>query len=321
MVPARSYRLAGCVPILPPIPTIDFSQPMISFAPRVRIVLTGLACTVAMAGIHADDEPYTLGPDSQLRDVPHGTVTQHTWTDSKVFPGTRRRYSVYVPAQYSADAPAALMVFQDGHAYEKVDGEFRVPVVFDNLIAAGEMPVTIAVMIDPGHTGDLPETRGWNPTPANRSVEYDTVSDAYVTFLLDEILPAVGRNYAITDDPARRAICGSSSGGIAAMTAAWYRPDAFGKVISHIGSFVDLRGGHVFPSMIRKSEPKPIRVLLQDGSGDLDNRYGNWPLANQQVASALAFQNYDYKFVYGTGGHNGRHGGSIFPDSLRWLWR
>ena len=268
------------------------------------------------------DEPYVHGPDSQARDnVPHGNVTQHVWLDSKVYPNTKRRYSVYVPAQYDGTAPAALMVFQDGHAFEGTQGDFRVPVVFDNLIASGEMPITIAVMIDPGHKGELPETRGWRPRPANRSVEYDTVSGDYAKFLLTEILPELEKEYRISSNPALRAICGNSSGGICAFSVAWYRPDQFQKVLSHIGSFVDIRGGHAYPPMIRKSAKKPIRVFLQDGENDLDNQFGNWPLANQQMAKALQFKEYDYKFVYGTEAHNGKHGGAIFPDSLRWLWR
>ena len=265
---------------------------------------------------------YQHGPDSQeSSDVPRGTVTQHTWVESKVYPGTKRRYSVYVPAQYDGSKPAALMVFQDGHAFEKRTGDFRLPVVFDNLIARGEMPITIAVMVDPGHLGELPEKRGWRPRPANRSVEYDTVSGDYAEFLLTEILPDVAKNYSITENPELRAICGNSSGGICAFSVAWHRPDQFRKVLSHIGSFVDLRGGHHYPPMIRKSEPKPIRVFLQDGENDLDNQFGNWPLANRQMARALAFRNYDHKFVMGTGAHDGNHGGTLFPESLRWLWR
>ena len=125
----------------------------------------------------------------------------------------------------------------------------------------------------------------------------------------------------MTDDPNERAICGISSGGICSWTVAWERPDAFRKVLSHVGSFTNIRGGHVYPALIRKTEPKPIRIFLQDGSGDLDNRHGNWPLANQQMAASLKFADYDYKFVYGDGGHNSKHGGAILPDSLRWLWR
>lgn len=285
--------------------------------------LVGLSLAFFVTSAHAaPPEKYSHGPDSSPREgVPSGKVTQHEWLESKVFPGTRRRYSVYVPAQYDVSQPAALMVFQDGHAFEGKNGDFRLPVVFDNLIAAGEMPVTIAVMIDPGHKGPLPEKRGWRPRPANRSVEYDSMNGDYAEFLLTEILPELEKSFRITSNPKLRAICGNSSGGICAFSVAWHRPDRFAKVLSHIGSFVNIRGGHNYAAMIRKTEAKPIRVFLQDGENDLDNEHGNWPLANQQMAKSLAFKNYDYKFVYGTGAHNGNHGGAIFPESLRWLWR
>jgi enterochelin esterase family protein len=296
----------------------------IAVALSLALAALWTATPIGLPEAAAADQPerYTHGPDSERReDVPRGEVTQHVWLDSKVYPGTKRRYSVYVPAQYDGETPAALMVFQDGHAFEKPAGDFRVPVVFDNLIAQGEMPVTIAVMIDPGHRGELPEKRGWRPRPENRSVEYDTLSDDYATFLLTEILPEVEEQYRITENPELRAICGNSSGGICAFTVAWHRPDQFRKVLSHIGSFVNIRGGHHYPAMIRKTEPKPLRVFLQDGENDLDNQHGNWPLANQQMGKALEFAGYDYKLVFGTGAHNGNHGGAIFPDSLRWLWR
>jgi enterochelin esterase family protein len=266
---------------------------------------------------------YPYGRDSLRQEgVPRGELTTYVWKDSKVFPGTIRRYYVYVPAQYDASKPAALMVFQDGHTYTKEDGDFRVPVVFDNLIHKGDMPVTIGVFVDPGHKKpELPPKPGWRPEAENRSVEYDTLSGDYATFLLEEILPAVAKDHPFTDDPEGHMICGISSGGICAFTVAWQRPDAFRKVLSHVGSFTDIRGGHAYPSMIRKGDKKPIRVFLQDGSNDLDNRYGNWPLANRQMAAALKFREYDYRFVYGKGGHNGNHGGAILPDSLRWLWR
>lgn len=268
------------------------------------------------------EEAYEHGPDSMINDaVPHGTVTQFRWLDSKVFPGTVRKYSVYVPAQYDGSQPAALMVFQDGHNFEGTTGNYRVPVVFDNLIAKGDMPVTVAVMIDPGHKGELPEKRGWRPRPANRSFEYDTVSGDYAEFLLTEILPEVEKQVRLTSNPELRAIGGDSSGGICAFSVAWNRPDSFRKVLSHIGSFVNIRGGHAYAPMIRKTDKKPLRVFIQDGENDLDNEHGNWPLANQQMAKSLAFKGYDYKFVFGTEAHNGKHGGAIFPDSLRWLWR
>jgi enterochelin esterase family protein len=267
---------------------------------------------------------YPYGPDSFRQDsVRRGEVTTHVWKDSKVFPGTIRRYYVYVPEQYDAEKPAALMVFQDGHAYINEDGDFRVPVVFDNLIHKGEMPVTIGVFVDPGHKKDeLPPEPGWDPEPENRSFEYDTLSDDYAEFLTSEILPAVGKDHPFIDDPEGHAICGMSSGGICSFTVAWERPDAFRKVLSHIGSFANIRGGDRYPGMIRKgSEKRPMRIFLQDGSNDLDNRHGSWPLGNKQMVAALKFRDYDVKFVYGEGAHDGNHGGAILPDSLRWLWR
>ena len=283
-----------------------------------RFLLFCCACSIAFPALA---EEYTHGPDSKPRDVPHGKVTQFDPLESKVFPGTKRRFSVYVPAQYDAGKPAALMVFQDGHAFQGTSGDFRLPVVFDNLIAKGDMPATIAVMVDPGSHKELPEMRGWNPTPTNRAVEYDSVNGDYAEFVITELMPVVEAQYNITKNPELRAICGNSSGGIAAFGVAWHRPDSFRKVLSHIGSFVNIRGGHNYEAMIRKTEKKPLRVFLQDGSGDLDNVHGNWPLANQEMSASLKFKEYDHKFVYGTEAHNGKHGGAIFPDSLRWLWR
>lgn len=250
--------------------------------------------------------------------VPKGTVTHHVWDRSTIYPGTERDYWVYVPAQYDPSEPASVMVFQDGHAYVNEDRAFRVPVVFDNLIHQGAMPVTIGIFINPGV---IPPAKEGGEARRNRSFEYDTLSDQYARFLLDEILPEVGKKYALTQDAGRRAICGISSGGICALTVAWQRPDAFRKVLSHVGSFTNIRGGHVYPALIRKTERKPIRIFLQDGENDLDNLHGSWPLANQQMAAALKFAKYDYRFEFGDGGHNGKHGGAILPDSLRWLWR
>lgn len=265
----------------------------------------------------ADD--YKLGADSERHEgVPKGTVTQKRWK-SNVFPGTERNVYVYAPAQYDPSKPAAVMVFQDGHAYVNESGEFRAPVVFDNLIHKGEMPVTIGIFIDPGHKGAEAPASPWKAD--NRSFEYDSLSDQYARFLLEEILPEVGKDYRLTDDPDRRAICGISSGGICAWTVAWERPEAFRKVLSHVGSFTNIRGGHVYPAMIRKTPKKPIRVFLQGGTEDLDNEHGNWPLANQEMGAALKFAGYDYWFEFGHGGHSGNHGGAILPDSLRWLWR
>lgn len=263
-------------------------------------------------------EDYPLGPDSLKQEgVPVGKVTQHTWKESKIFPGTERDYWVYVPAQYDAAKPACVMVFQDGQGYVGETGHSRVPTVFDNLIQQKAMPVTIGIFINPGN---FPSLAGNKPR-SNRSFEYDSLGDAYTRFLLEEILPAVGQEYSLTDDPQGRAFCGISSGGICAFTVAWERPDAFSKVISYVGSFTNIRGGHVYPALIRKTEKKPIRVFLQDGENDLDNLHGSWPLANREMAAALKFAGYDYRFEMGSEGHNAKQGAAILPEMLRWLWR
>jgi enterochelin esterase family protein len=281
--------------------------------------VTGLALWLCIqaAVLQAKDD-YKLGPNSlEQPGVPQGVLNKHTWK-SKTFPGTVRDYWVYVPAQYDPNQPACVMVFQDGWGYANPKGQFRVPIVFDNLIYKKDMPVTIGIFINPG---TFPPADPDNKVVSNRSFEYDSLTDQYATFLEKEILPRVAKDYNLRKDPAGRAIGGISSGGICAFTVAWQRPDLFSKVLSHVGSFTNIRGGDVYPGLIRKTKPKPIRVFLQDGSGDLDNQAGSWPLANQQMDKALKFARYDYQFVYGDGGHNGKHGGAILPESLRWLWR
>lgn len=262
---------------------------------------------------------YQYGPDSERQPgVPQGEIT-HFQHISTIFPDARRDCWVYVPQQYDPATPAAVMVFQDGKRYLDPEGAFRVPIVFDNLIHAGAMPVTIGIFLNPGHVGEAPAPDRW--PYSNRSFEYDTLSDQYARFLIEEILPEVGSRWTLTADPEQRAICGLSSGGICAFTVAWEHPNAFRKVLSHIGSFTDIRGGHNYPSLIRKAAVRPLRVFLQDGEADLDNQYGNWWLANLQMVAALRYRGYDYQFVGGTGAHDGVHGGTILPDSLRWLWR
>jgi enterochelin esterase-like enzyme len=262
----------------------------------------------------------SLGADSmEKRGIPKGKVTDFVFSDSKVFPGTKRRIHLYIPAQYDAKKETAVMVFQDGHTYVNPKGEFRVTTVFDNLIAAGDMPPVIGIFIDPGHKGDSKPEAPWKNN--NRSFEYDTLSADYATFLIDEILPLVGKDYNLTKDPEMRAICGTSSGGICAWTVAWVRPDAFRKVASSIGSFTNIRGGDAYPGLIRKSEKKPIRGFFQEGINDLDNEHGNWPLGNMAMESALKFKAYDHKYVWGHGAHSGKHMGAIFPEAMRWLWR
>lgn len=275
---------------------------------------------ILASGLRAADD-YTLGPDSQPNDgVPHGEVAKHTFTESKVFPGTVRDYWVYVPKQYDKAKPAALIVFQDGGSYVKDDGQFRVPVVLDNLIAKQEIPVTIAIFANPG---TIPAEKEGAKERSNRSFEYDSLGDAYARFLIDELLPVATKGLNISSDPEHRAIGGISSGAICAFTVAWERPDSFHKVISHVGSYTNIRGGFAYPALIRatKEKPKPLRVSLQDGANDLNNLHGNWPLANQDMAAALKFAGYDYRFEFGDGGHNGKQGGAILPDTLRWLWR
>jgi enterochelin esterase family protein len=225
-----------------------------------------------------------------------------------------------VPAQYDKDKPAAVMVFQDGGSYVNPKREFRVPIVFDNLIHKKEIPVMIGIFIDPG-SFDIEGGKNKTPDRKNRSFEYDTLSAQYARFLEADILPMIGEKYNLRKDAAGRGICGISSGGICAFTVAWERPDLFSKVLSHVGSFTNIRGGDRYPGIIRKTKNKDIRVFLQAGANDLDNEHGNWPLGNLQMAKALAYKKYDYRLEYGDGGHNGKHGGAILPESLRWLWR
>lgn len=251
--------------------------------------------------------------------VPQGTVERMPPWESKVFPGTTRDWAIYVPAQYEKDKPAALMVFQDGERMRNVQGRWRVPVVFDNLIARGDMPPTIGVFLNPGHHIEKP--RQGNRS-SNRSYEYDGLGDRYTRFLLEEIIPEVSKRYNVSEDPAMRAIGGSSSGAICAFTAAWERPDAFGRVYSSVGSFTNLRGGNIYPSLVRKTEPKPIRIYMADTSGDIDNAFGSWPWSNQLMASALDYMGYDTRFDWAEGyAHNADFGGARFPDAMKWLWR
>jgi sugar lactone lactonase YvrE/enterochelin esterase-like enzyme len=251
-------------------------------------------------------------------DVPKGEVTRYTFDKSKVFPGTVRDYWVYVPKQYDPDKPACVYVNQDGI-------QFNAPAVFDQLIAKKEIPVLIGVFVMHGKV--LPPSDKAIPR-FNRSYEYDGLGDAYARFLLEELLPEVekkkaadGRAIRLSHDGNDRCIAGSSSGAICAFTAAWERPDAFRRVFSAIGTYVGLRGGNVYPTLIRKVEPKPLRVFLQDGSKDLDIYGGDWWMANQEMERALGFAGYEVNHVWGKGGHDHEHATKIFPDAMRWLWK
>jgi gluconolactonase len=251
-------------------------------------------------------------------EVPKGEILHFVFDKSKVFPGTVRDCWVYVPRQYDPAKPACLYVNQDGI-------QFSAPKVFDDLIQKKEMPVIIGVFVMHGRVKSL--------TPQaldrfNRSYEYDGLGDNYARFLMDELLPAVermttadGRPIRLSRNPNDRAIGGSSSGAICAFTTAWERPDSFRRVYSAIGTFVGLRGANDYPTLVRKTEPKPIRIFLQDGSHDLNIYGGDWWMANQEMERALSFAGYEANHVWGTGGHSNEHGTQIFPDAMRWLWK
>lgn len=266
---------------------------------------------------------YQLGPDSQVQEgVPRGVIQQFEWT-SEIFPGTLRDVWVYIPVQYSAvTGGAPVMIFQDGAGFVSTEGgnAWMTPVVLDNLIHKGEMPVTIGIFVQPGV---LPVANENHRERYNRSYEYDGLGDRYARFLIEEILPETARRYdlRLTEDPNLRALVGSSSGAIAAFTAAWNRPDYFRRVMSFVGSYTDLRGGHLYPEMVRKREPLPLRVYQQDGRNDQDIYAGSWFAANQELAAALQYAGYDHLYVVGEEGHNNRHGRTLLPEAMRWLWR
>jgi len=273
--------------------------------------------TTVVVACSAQDSLYKPGPDSQRKGgVPKGLVSKYEW-QSKLY-NNFREYWVYVPAQYDSTRPAALMVFQDGHAYVTDSGDFRVPIVYDNLIYQKKLPVTICLFVNPGHnTKDYPENRF---RASNRADEYDVLDDRYATMLMDEIIPELKRKYNISNDPKMHGIGGLSSGAICAFTASWEHPEYFHKVLSQIGSYTNIRGGNNYPSIIRKHKKKDIKIFMQDGSNDLNNEHGDWWLANLEMESALKFKGYEFRFEKGTGTHSGKHGGAILPASLTWLW-
>ncbi len=263
---------------------------------------------------------YPPHPDSVVQPgVPRGDLLTFEFTGSKIFPGTTRKVTVYVPRQYNPSQPACVYVNQDGV-------QWNAPVVFDNLIARSELPVIVGVFVTPGVVQPADPQRALSRF--NRSYEYDGLGDAYARFLLEELLPFVetkstpdGRPIRLSHSGNDRAIGGSSSGAICAFTAAWERPDAFSRVFSAIGTYVGLRGGDRYPTLIRKTEPKRLRIFLQDGSGDLNHLGGDWWMANQMMERALAFAGYEVNHVWGEGGHDGRQGTAVFPDAIRWLWK
>lgn len=285
-----------------------------------RFYLLCLFCFPFVALVAQTPDTYPAHPDTQIKPgVPKGEVLKFTFEASTIFPGTWREYWVYVPAQYQPDKPACVYVNQDGV-------QWQAPAVFDNLIHQKEMPVTIGVFVMHGRV------KAANPDAAldrfNRSFEYDGVGDNYARFLLEELLPDVetrktadGRAIHLSHKGNDRAIGGSSSGAVCAFTAAWERPDAFSRVFSAIGTYVGLRGADQYPTLIRKVEPKPLRIFLQDGTNDLNIYAGDWWMANQTMERALTFAGYDIQHIWGEGAHNGKHGTAIFPDAMRYLWK
>jgi enterochelin esterase-like enzyme len=278
------------------------------------------------------DAFYKLGPDSlEQEGVPHGKMVGPLTLPCKVYPGTSHTYWVYVPAQYDKSKPASLMIFNDGQAFMNEKGDARAQNVVDNLIYRREIPVMIVVFINPGRTPEQPEPspKDWGDRSTNRPTEYNTPDDKYARIICDELLPVLNKNYNISKDPEQHGIGGASSGAIAAFSVAWERPDEFRKVISIVGSFVNLRGGHVYPERVLESDKKPIRIFFQDGRNDnrgmgRGGQYDpkrDWFLQNTRLVEALTKKGYDVNYVWGIGQHGQKQGGAILPDMMRWLWR
>ncbi len=283
-----------------------------------------------------DPEPnpdfyYKLGPDSLEQDgVPRGEVRGPFTLPSQAYPGTQHTYWVYVPAQYDRAKPAALMVFNDGQAFLNKEADVRATNVLDNLIYRREIPVMLAVFINPGRRPDQPEPnlKEWGDRTTNRPTEYNTLDDRYARVIVDELLPALQRDYNISQDPEQHGIGGASSGAIAAFTVAWQRPQQFHKVLSLIGSYTDLRGGHAYPDLIRSAGRKPIRIFIQDGRNDQRgtlrgayNKNLDWFYQNTRMVEALTAQGYEVNYLFGIGRHSTKHGGAVLPEMMRWLWR
>jgi enterochelin esterase-like enzyme len=276
------------------------------------------------------DSFYQLGPDSlPQHGVPKGKLVGPLLVPSHVFPGHSHTFFVYVPAQYDPAKPAALTVFNDGQAFMAPDFDVRAPNVLDNLIWRREIPVMIGVFINPGKTPQSPEPnpKDWGDRTTIRDEEYQQVNDRYARVLADELIPAVARQYNISRNPDDHLIVGASSGGIAAFSAAWERPDAFHKVISIVGSFTDIlcSKGSSYPEKVLTSAKKPLRVFFQDGVND--NRVAvpqpqlDWHIQNQRLLDALTDKGYDVSYTWGIGLHGMKQGGAILPEMMRWIWR
>ncbi len=291
--------------------TVAFSKPELAAAE-----------TAAKQRAVSTEEQYPLGPDSKPQPgVPAGKSFQFSLDDSRFFPGTDRVIDVYVPAQYKADKPACVWVELDGLSQST-------HIVFDNLIHRNEVPVTIAIGLHSGTTSSRDASQ--NPR-FNRSFEFDSLTGVLARFILEELLPEVekrktpdGLPILLSSDPNDRGMTGGSTGGIGSFTVAWQRPDAFRRVFIKISTFVGMRGGDRYPVLIRKTEPKPLRVFMQDGEkdgwpGGLE--LGDWWMSNQAVERALTFAGYEVNHVWGVLGHEGSQGEALLPAALRWLWK
>ncbi len=278
------------------------------------------------------DDFFKLGPDSLKQEgVPHGEVRGPFTLPSKVFEGTQHTYWVYVPAQYDRDKPCALMIFNDGHAFLNEEGSARMTNVIDNLTFRREIPVMISVYINPGRRPDQvePDARNWGDRGTNRPEEYNSLDDRYARVIIDELMPELYKEYNISKDPKDHGIGGCSSGAIAAFTVAWQRPDQFHKVLSTVGSFTNIRGGHRYADIVRESEKKPLRVFFQDGRNDNrgERRGGNydetwdWFKQNVRLVEAMTEKGYDINYSWSIGVHGLKSGGVILPEMMRWLWR
>ena len=285
-----------------------------------------------MAETPNTDLYYKLAPDAVVQEgVPKGEIRGPFTLPSQAYPGTQHTYWVYVPAQYDTATPASLMIYNDGQAFKAPEGDVRAPVVMDNLIYRREIPVMIAVFINPGRRTDQPEPvlNNWGDRDTNRPTEYNSLDDKYARVIVDELLPVLYKEYNISKDPERHGIGGSSSGAIAAFTVAWERPDHFRKVLSNVGSFTNLRGGHVYPDVIRKSDKKPLRVFLVDGRNDnrglkADGTYDqtrDWFYQNVRMQQALTEKGYDVNYSWGIQRHGQKMLQTVFPEMMRWLWR
>ncbi len=250
--------------------------------------------------------------DVNLSDIPKGRIIEGSFENSKIFSGTTRKYWVYVPQQYNPDKPACVYIGQDGFRPEFTNA-------LDKMIFSGKVPIMVGVFIQPGV---LKSTCKEASNRINRCFEYDSLGDSYARFLLDEILPYISKTYNLnlSTDGNNRCIGGSSSGGICAFNAAWERPDAFRRVYCISGSFVAFRGGNIFPVLVRKCEPKPLRVFMHVGTNDMVNNGGNWWLASQEIEMSLKYAGYDYQFRYSDGKHCDKYT-DIFPEAMEWLWR